>query len=73
MRNFLTQLKDLLGHTPLQVGTVTDVTDGAVKVQLPGGAVVSARGSADVGAQVYVRGGVVEGEAPDLPVHTIDI
>jgi hypothetical protein len=73
MRNFLTQLKDLLGHAPLQVGEVLEVADGAVKVQLPGGAIVSARGSADVGSQVYVRGGVVEGIAPNLPLHTIDI
>lgn len=73
MRNLLTQLKEILGSPPLLVGTVAAVDGEIVKVQLPGTGVVSARGSAQLGDKVYVRDGVIEGPAPDLPIHTIEV
>ena len=35
-------------------------------VELPDGSVISARGSANIGARVFVRDGLIEGEAPNL-------
>jgi len=73
MRNVLTELKGLLASPALQVGEVISVTGTDVKVQLPGSGVVSARGSAALGTMVYVRDGVIEGPAPDLPTYTIEV
>lgn len=42
-------------------------------VQLPGGGVVRARGSADAGQRVFVRDGVVQAIAPSLTLEIIDI
>lgn len=73
MRNVLTQLKEILGTAPLQVGEVVEVTGSEVKVELPGGAVLSVRGVATEGDMVFVRGNVIEGPAPSISVTPIDI
>jgi hypothetical protein len=52
---------------------VTEVADGVVTVQLPGGGVVKARGSAALGQKVFVRDGAVEAVAPSLPLELIEI
>ena len=44
-----------------------------VTVQLPGGGTVRARGSAAVGDRVFVRDGVLEAVAPNLPLEIIEI
>lgn len=51
----------------LQAGTVVAVDDGAVVVELPGGVRIRARGEAAMGAQVFVRDGVIQGAASALP------
>lgn len=73
MHNLYQQFRALLPHAPLQVGTVTAVAPGAVIVRLPGGGRLSARGEAAVGQNVFVRDGVIEGLAPNLPLEVIDI
>lgn len=73
MRNLLTQLREILGSPRLDSGTVIAVDGTQLTVQLKGGGIQSAHGAADLGTKVYVRGGVVEGEAPDLPVYPVDI
>ncbi|MBL8368541.1 MAG: hypothetical protein JNM54_11600 [Candidatus Accumulibacter sp.] len=50
-----------------------DVGSGVVTVELPGGGLFKARGSAAAGQQVFVRDGVVEALAPRLPIELIDI
>ena len=47
--------------------------DGIVTLELPGGGYLKARGQAAVAQRVFVRGGVVEGEAPHLPVELIEV
>ena len=64
---------DLLPAAPLQVGTVTAVDGGVATVLLPGGGVVRARGDATVAGLVFVRDGVIEGDAPALPVWVISV
>ena len=49
------------------------VTSGIASIELPGGGVLKARGDATTGQQVFVRGGVIEGTAPNLPVELIEI
>lgn len=67
------ELQQLLAGPSLQVGKVLAIERGVVIVQLPGGGEIRARGEATVGRPVFVRGGVIEGEAPDLPVIVIEI
>lgn len=73
MSNIYRTFLDLLPARPLQVGTVLSVSGGIVNVELPGGGRLQARGSATAGQRVFVRDGLVEGAAPDLPVVIIEI
>ena len=73
MHNLYEQFRQLLPDPPLQTGIVTEVGSGVVTVQLPGGGVLRARGSADVGQRVFVRDGVVQAIAPSLTLEIIDI
>lgn len=73
MHNLYQQLRALLPHPPLLVGTVAAVAPGVVSVQLPGGGRLNARGQAEVGQNVFVRDGVIEAVAPSLPLEVIDL
>lgn len=73
MHNIYEQFRLLLPNAPLQAGTVTEVGLGVVTVQLPGGGVVKARGTAGLGQKVFVRDGTVEAIAPSLPLELIEI
>ena len=73
MHNVYEQFRQLLPDAPLQVGTVIEVGAGVLSVQLPGGGTVRARGSAAVGERVFVRDGVLEAVAPNLPLEIIEI
>ena len=73
MHNLYEQFRQLLPDPPMQAGVVTEVGSGVVTVQLPGGGVLRARGSADVGQRVFVRDGVVQAIAPSLTLEIIDI
>ena len=73
MRNIFKEFADIFPDPPLQVGTVL-ATDGAVAtIELPGGGVLRARGTEALGAQVFVRDGVIEGAAPSLLIEVIEI
>ena len=73
MHNLYEQFRQLLPDPPLQTGIVTEVGSGVVTVQLPGGGILRARGSADVDQRVFVRDGVVQAIAPSLTLEIIDI
>ena len=73
MHNVYEQFRQLLPDPPLQVGTVIEAGAGVVTVQLPGGGVIRARGSAAVGEKVFVRDGVVQAVAPNLALEIIEI
>lgn len=73
MRNLYSEFRALIPEAPLQVGTVTQVTGGVVTVQLPGGGLLRARGSAGVGQKVFVRDAVIESIAPNLTLELIEI
>lgn len=66
-------LKDILPDPRLEVGEVTAIVDGIATIELPGGGTVQGRGDTTVGQQVFVRNGVIEGDAPSLSVELIEI
>jgi len=66
------RLQKLLPQSPLLAGTVADTyADGTVLVEYPGGGQARVRGTATEGASVYVRAGLIEGEAPQM--EAVDI
>ncbi len=75
MRNLFKAFEELLPGSPLQVGTVQSLSAHVATVLLPGGGVLTARGGSPelLGRKVFVRDGVIEGLAPDLPIETIEI
>ncbi|MHB8950686.1 MAG: hypothetical protein ACYC4S_16770 [Rhodoferax sp.] len=73
MRNVYRDFLDLLPPRPLQVGTVLSISGEVFTVELPGGGILQARGQATVGQRVFVRDGLIEGAAPNLPVVVIAV
>lgn len=73
MHNLYQQFRALLPEPPLQVGTVTAVAGGVATVQMPGGGLLKARGTATPGQKVFVRDGAVEAIAPNLTLEIIEI
>jgi len=71
--NLYKRLRNILPEPRLLIGTVLSVDTTSARVELPDGSIVHARGEAAVGEKVYLRSGVIEGPAPDLPVVVIDI
>lgn len=74
MNNLFIELRNLLPQPPLLVATVLAVHTSDSTVQFPGGGIQRVRGTgvaADL--QVFVRNGVIEGEAPELPYVEIDV
>jgi hypothetical protein len=75
-RNLYSLFFDLLPAKPLQIATVTAVDGDIARLVLPGGGVLTARGVGDraIGAEVFVRDGVIEGDAPaDMPLVQFEI
>ena len=66
MPNLYKQFMALQSPKPLLVGTVAFVVNGIATIDLPGGGRLQARGPAQAGQRVFVRGGEIEGEAPGL-------
>ncbi len=66
LRNPYRAFLDLLPGKPLQVGTVTTVNGDVATITLPGGGILQARGKATLDQRVFVRDGLIEGEAPAL-------
>jgi hypothetical protein len=67
-------LRGLLSDPPLEVGeVVASLAGDSWLIELPGGGQIQARGQATVGQEVFVRNGLIEGQAPALTVVLIDI
>ena len=73
MSNVYQAFLALLPARPLQVGTVLSVAAGIATVELPGGGRLQARGQATADQRVFVRDGVIEGVAPNLPLEVIEV
>lgn len=73
MWNPYKRLSALTAGPRSDVGQVMSVEGDGVVVALAAGPQVKARGTAAVGDWVYLRGGVIEGPAPDLAGTTIEV
>ena len=73
MHNLYQQFRSLLPDPPLQVGTAIATNGGVATVQMPGGGLLKARGTALLGQKVFVRDGVIEAIAPNLTLEIIEI
>lgn len=73
MANLYKAFQSLLPDVPLLVGSVIAVQSNSYLIELPDGAQITARGTANLGQKVFVRNDVIEGEAPNLPVQIIEI
>lgn len=71
--NLWKRLKQLLPDAPLLVGEVFSVSAYGAIVKLPDSAFVSVRGEATVGQKVFIRDGLIEGQAPNLSTVLIEI
>lgn len=67
------QFLDLIPTAPLLIGTVTGEQGSEWRVQLLSGETIRARGGAQINQRVFVRDGVIEGAAPDLPVVHLEV
>lgn len=74
-RNAWSAWRRLTAPEPLQPATITAALgSGRYLAALAiGGAEIPVRGTATVGATVWVRGGRIEGEAPGLAGHSIEV
>lgn len=73
MPNLYAVFRALIPADPLLVAQVVSTDGSTSTVQLPGGSVLTVRGSQPVGTAVFVRSGVIESEAPALPTYTAEI
>jgi hypothetical protein len=74
MANIYKALLSLLPGNPLLVGTVVAASGDELRIELPDGALATARGAYSVGETVAFRpGGAVEGTAPALPFVEIEV
>lgn len=74
--NIFRRLLELLPSEPVLVGSISAAhADGTATVQLPGGALLRVRNplAQPLGAAVYLQGGAVIGDAPQLPVIEMEI
>lgn len=67
------RLRQLTPGAPLQIASVISADSYGALVQFASGSTQRVRGSTAIGQKVFVRGGVIEGRAPDLPVIEIEI
>ena len=63
----------LTAGPPLLVGTVIATSATSATVQMIGGGIMTAKGTASVTDTVYIRGGIIEGTAPSLTAIDIQI
>jgi hypothetical protein len=74
MMNIYRELIGLLPDDPLLIGEVlSNHADGTLTLEMPGGGRLRVRGVAAAGDRVFVRAGVVEGEAPALALVQIEV
>jgi hypothetical protein len=58
------RLLRLIPDQPEQIGQVIATAPDGVIVQLPTGATLRARGTAEIGDHVYIQAGAIQGPAP---------
>lgn len=73
MSNLYVALKNLFPEQPLEIATIVAISGQILTVELPGGQQLRVRGTGAINSKVFVRDGVVESAAPNLPVDEITL
>lgn len=73
MASPLQRLVALIPQDPLMTGVVLSTAGGSSTLALLGGGALTVRGTASVGATVYHRAGVIEGEVAAMPGTDIEV
>ena len=73
MANLFSAFKSLIPTEPLLVGTVQVSSGDSHQVSLMGGGTSLVRGKASPGQKVFIKGGAIQGIAPNLPEELIEI
>ena len=73
MANLYTRMVSLLPREPLLTGVVASTDGTRSTLNLIGGGVLVVRGTAPVGATVYHRAGVIEGQAETMTGGDIEV
>jgi hypothetical protein len=75
MSNSYRRLRSLTQNQPRTVATVTSHNaDGTSTVQLMGGAFITVLGQdVEVASKAYIEGGLIVGQAADLPYSEIEV
>lgn len=74
MPNLWQRFRDLLPDDPVLIGTIrANPGDGTRLVELLDGGTLRVTGSGSVGDKMFVQGGRITGDAPDLPQVDIEI
>ncbi len=73
MINLFTLFKTVLPDNSVQAGVIQTVTDSGCWVMLPSGAKIFVRGTGSVADHVFIRGGAIDGPAPNLTAVTITV
>ena len=72
--NFWRKFKNIFPDSPTIFGKVTAIAAGRSTVQTPAGGILTALGdSVPVGQNAYVKDGVIQGQAPQLPHYDIEV
>lgn len=73
MLNLYALFKTVLPDNSISAGIVQSVGVGGCVVVLPSGGTLAVRGTGTVGQHVFVRGGAIDGPAPNLTAVTIQV
>lgn len=73
MSNAFADLIAVLPQERRHVGEVIAIENGVATIELPGGGILRARGTAAVGNFVFVRGGAIEAVTQAFSVVPIEI
>ena len=73
MLNLFSLFKTVLPNNSVAAGIIQSVDAGGCVVVLPSGGQLYVRGTGTVGQHVFVRGGAIDGPAPNLTATTIQV
>lgn len=75
MSNLFVQFLDLIPKTPRQVATIVSGADGFYTAQLLTGQLIQVKSQSTfaLNAKVFVKDGIIETTAPDLPFIEIEV
>ena len=74
MANIWAEFQGLLPYDPVLVGTVSAVnSDGTCTIDMPGGGVTRAIGSGTVDQNVFIKDGIIQGDAPSLTYYKLEV